>query len=201
MAIVSFRSKYITVAIVAAIVVSLAVGFVLVLENRYQHATLLDTTSADARNRVLAELSLRSAETSRRIAERIDEAVLLADRNALRNQIEDFKRDATLLGVVVRDVSGRELYAWRRDDALAGSVTRSIATPVRAEVETMPGIHTPQTVGEVEVEVRSQQSAPDSPMVRARPLAEKGNRPMRYCRPLSFTSCSVSPTVAISGQV
>ncbi|HET9862621.1 MAG TPA: EAL domain-containing protein [Steroidobacteraceae bacterium] len=147
---------------------SLAVGFVLVLENRYQHATLLDTTSADARNRVLAELSLRSAETSRRIAERIDEAVLLADRNALRNQIEDFKRDATLLGVVVRDVSGRELYAWRRDDALAGSVTRSIATPVRAEVETMPGIHTPQTVGEVEVEVRSQQSAPDSPMVRAR---------------------------------
>ena len=40
-----------------------------------------------------------------------------------------------------------------------------------------------------------------SPAVRARPLAENGNLPTRYSRPLSFSCCSVSPTAAISGQV
>ena len=40
-----------------------------------------------------------------------------------------------------------------------------------------------------------------SPIDRARPLAEKGNLPVRYSRPLSLTCRSVSPTTAISGQV
>ena len=40
-----------------------------------------------------------------------------------------------------------------------------------------------------------------SPIERARPLAEKGNLPVRYSRPLSFTWRSVSPTDAISGHV
>ncbi len=162
MAVVSFRSKYIAVAVIAAVVVSLAVGFVLVLENRGQHAALLDSATADARQRVLGELSLRSAEIARRVAERIDDAALLASRETISAQLEDFKRDATLLGVVVRDVSGRVLYSWRRPGSNAGSMTRSAVTPVRANVQTMPGIETPQTVGEVEVEVRSLEASPDS---------------------------------------
>jgi diguanylate cyclase (GGDEF)-like protein/PAS domain S-box-containing protein len=166
--IVSFRSKYITVAVIAAVVVSLAVGFVLVLENRTQHAALLDSTAADARQRVLAELTLRSAQTAQRISEQIDDALLLGDRDAIRRQIEEFKRDTTLLGVVVHDVAGRELYGWRRDGDLGGNITRSATTPVRAAVQTMPGIETPQTVGEVEVEIRSQEFAPDSAAVRSR---------------------------------
>jgi len=40
-----------------------------------------------------------------------------------------------------------------------------------------------------------------SPDVRARALAVKGNFPTLYFRPLSFTSCSANPTVAISGHV
>ncbi len=114
MAVVSFRSKYIAVAVIAAVVVSLAVGSVLVLENRAQHAALLGSATADARQRVLGELDLRSKEIARRVAERIDDAALLASRETISFQIEDFKRDATLLGVVVRDVSGRVLYSWRR---------------------------------------------------------------------------------------
>jgi diguanylate cyclase (GGDEF)-like protein/PAS domain S-box-containing protein len=161
-AVVSFRSKYIAVAAIAAVVVSLAVGSVLVLENRAQHAALLDSATADSRQRVLGELTLRSAEIARRVAERIDDAALLANREAISSQLEDFKRDATLLGVVVRDVSGRVLYSWRRPGSNTGSMTRSAVTPVRANVQTMPGIETPQTVGEVEVEIRSLEASPDS---------------------------------------
>ena len=69
---------------------------------------------------------------------------------------------------MVRDVGGRELYAWRRDGDLAGAITRSTVTTVRANVQTLPGIETPQTVGEVEVEVRSLESSPDAPAARGR---------------------------------
>ena len=121
MAVVSFRSKYIVVAVIAAVVVSLAVGAVLVLENRAQHASLVNTTTADARDRVLRELTLRSGELAQRVAERIDAAVLLSNREQIGTQLEDFKRDATLLGMVVRDARGNELYAWRRPGNTAGS--------------------------------------------------------------------------------
>src|SRR5262245_52891390 len=124
-AVISFRSKYIVVAVIAAVVVSLAVGSVLVLENRTQHAALLNTATADARDRVLRELKLRSDELAQRVAERVDDAVLLSNRDEIGTQLEDFKRDATLLGVVVRDAGGNELYAWRRPGHVAGSMTRS----------------------------------------------------------------------------
>jgi diguanylate cyclase (GGDEF)-like protein/PAS domain S-box-containing protein len=167
-AIVSFRSKYIVVAVAAAVVVSLAVGSVLVLENRTQHAALLNTTSVDARDRVLRELTLRSSELARRVAERVDDAVLLSNREEIAAELEDFKRDVTLLGVVVRDSGGNELYAWRRPGNVAGSMARSASSAVRASVQTMPGIATPQTVGEVEVEIRSLEPAPDSAEARSR---------------------------------
>ncbi|HET7812242.1 MAG TPA: PAS domain S-box protein, partial [Steroidobacteraceae bacterium] len=168
MAAVSFKSKYIAVAVIAAIVVSLAVGAVLVLENRTQHNALLDSAAADARARVLGELTLRADEIARRVAERIDDAVLARDRAAISAQLETLKRDPTLLGIVVRDTTGRELFAWRRNESVGGNMTRSAITPVRASVQTMPGIETPQTVGEAEIEVRSLEVAPDSLTARNR---------------------------------
>ena len=59
---VSFKRKYIAVAVIAAVALSLAVGFIMVLENRAQHAALLDSAAADARQRVASELGLRAAE-------------------------------------------------------------------------------------------------------------------------------------------
>jgi hypothetical protein len=162
-AVVSFRSKYIVVAVIAAVVVSLAVGSVLVLENRAQHAALLNSASADSRDRILRELTLRSGELARRVAERVDDAVLLSNHDEISAQLEDLMRDARLLGVVVRDSGGHELYAWRRPGIVAGGMVRSATSPVRASVQTLPGIATPQTVGEVEVEIRSLEPAPDSP--------------------------------------
>ena len=53
---VSFKSKYIAVAVTAAIALALAVGFVLVVENRMQHAALLDSTATDARARVARDV-------------------------------------------------------------------------------------------------------------------------------------------------
>ena len=111
MTIVSFKSKYIAVAVVAAIAVALAVGSVMVYENRAQHAALLDTASADARDRVLGELTLRAGELARHVAERVSDAVLRDDpRIAERREIECFKRDDTVLGVVLRDTAGNEIY-------------------------------------------------------------------------------------------
>jgi len=168
LAVVSFKSKYIAVAVIAAIVVSLAVGSVLVLENRAQHNALLDSAAADARERVLGELTLRADEIARRVAERVDDAVLAGDRAAIGAQLETLKRDPTLLGILVRDTAGRELFAWHRNGQVLGNLTRSATTPIRASVQTMPGIQTPQTVGEAEIEIRSLEVAPDSLTARNR---------------------------------
>src|SRR4051812_26617769 len=168
LAAVSFKSKYIAVAVITALVVSVAVGSVLALENRSQHNALLDSAAADSRERVLGELALRADEIARRVSERVDAAVLAGDRAAIGAQLETLKRDPTLLGVVVRDTAGRELFAWRRNAPLTGNLTRSATTPVRANVQTMPGIDTPQTVGEAEIEIRSLEVAPDSLMARNR---------------------------------
>ena len=142
MAIISFKSKYIAVAVIAAVVVSLAVGFVLVFENRAQHTELLDTAAADTRSRVLGELTLRASDVSRHIAERVGDSVLTGDRDAITAQVESFKRDGTMLGIVVRNPAGRELYAWHRPGDTAGGIGRSAIAPVRASVQTLPGITT-----------------------------------------------------------
>jgi len=162
LAAVSFKSKYIAVAVITAVVVSLAVGSVLVLQNRSQHALLLDSAAADSRQRVQGELSLRASEIAQRIADRVHNEVLTGERAAISSDLETFKGDATLLGVLIRDVAGRELYVWRRPGDRSGSITRGSIAAVRANVQTLPGIVTPQTVGEVEVEIRSVEVSPDS---------------------------------------
>ena len=168
LAAVSFKSKYIAVAVAAAVVLSLVVGFVLVLENRVQHAELLDSASADASNRIAAELALRATEVSQRAAERTADPVLSGDREAIALALEDLRRDATLLGVSIRGTGGQELYSWRSSVDVNGAIVRSAIVPIRASVQTLPGIETPQTVGEVEVQVRSLETSPDSAVARTR---------------------------------
>jgi hypothetical protein len=143
-AVVSFKSKYIAVAVVAAIALALAVGFVLVIENRVQHAALLDSAATDARGRVARELALRAEEISRHAAGRVDQSVLLADRAAIASELEGFKGDGTVLGIVVRDLAGNRLYAWRRNEDIGGAITRSAIAPIRANLQTLPGIETPR---------------------------------------------------------
>ena len=78
MTIASFKSKYIAVAVGAAIAVSLAVGAVMVYENSSQHAALLDTATVDSRNRVLGELTLRASDLARHVSERAADGLPLA---------------------------------------------------------------------------------------------------------------------------
>jgi diguanylate cyclase (GGDEF)-like protein/PAS domain S-box-containing protein len=165
---VSFKSKYIAVAVTAAIALALAVGFVLVVENRMQHAALLDSTATDARARVARELALRAEEISRHAASQIDQSVRLGDRAAIAAELESFKGDGTVLGIVVRSLSGNALYSWRRSDDIGGAITRSVIAPIRANVQLTPGIETPQTVGEIELEIRSLEPSPDSAGARTR---------------------------------
>ncbi len=163
MATVSFKSKYIALAVISAVAVALAVGIALVFEGRTHQSALIEKATSDSRDRILGELSLRANELGRHVAGRISQDVLVEDRAGLADVVEDFKRDDTLLGIVIRNVSGRELYAWRRGNAVeSGVLTRSVTIPVRASVETMPGIATPSTVGEVEIEVRSLETSPET---------------------------------------
>ena len=116
MTIVSFKSKYIAVAIAAAIVVSLAVGVGHDLREPRAARALLDSATADARDRVMGELNLRANESARHVAELVADGVLRGDRDACSpRELESFKRDETLLGMRVRDTAGVELYSWHRD--------------------------------------------------------------------------------------
>jgi diguanylate cyclase (GGDEF)-like protein/PAS domain S-box-containing protein len=164
--IVSFKSKYIAVAVTAAIAIAIAGASILVYENRVQHETLLDSAFADARTRVLGELALRAGEVARRVADRVGGGVLRKDREYVAAEAESFTRDETVLSLVLRDTVGNEIYAWHRKDDSDRSITRSAVVPVRAGVETAPGIETPQTVGEVEIEIRALDGSPGSGAAR-----------------------------------
>jgi diguanylate cyclase (GGDEF)-like protein/PAS domain S-box-containing protein len=159
---VSFKSKYIAVAVVAAIVVSLALGAVMVYENRAQHVALVDSAVADSRNRVLGELTLRASDVARHVSERVSDGMLRGDRADISTALESFKRDDTFMGIVLRDASGQPIYSWRRPRDGADAITRSTVMPVRANLRTMPGIDSPTTIGEVEIEVRSLEASPES---------------------------------------
>jgi diguanylate cyclase (GGDEF)-like protein/PAS domain S-box-containing protein len=165
--IVSFKSKYIAVAVVTAIVVSLAVGAILVYANRAQHVALIDSAAANARNRVLGELSLRANETAKRLGDKVADHILRGERDAVALEVDQFKTDATLMGVILRGTAGNEIYSWRRPPEDNGTISRSVIAPVRASVEAMPGVVSPQTVGEVEVEIRSLETSPESAISRA----------------------------------
>jgi diguanylate cyclase (GGDEF)-like protein/PAS domain S-box-containing protein len=158
--ITSFKSKYISVAVVAAIIVSGAVGSVMVYENRAQHAALLDMATADARQRVEGELSLRAGDLARHIADRISGSMLTGDRDRVRADMEVFQRDETLLAVTLRDPAGTEIYSWRRAGEYTDAITRSTIVPVRTQIQAMPGVFSPRTVGEAEIEIRSLESSP-----------------------------------------
>jgi len=166
-AIVSFKSKYIAVAVVAAVLVSLAVGSVLVYESRTQHAALVNTAADDARNRIKGELTLRAGDVARYLGGSVAAEVLQDDREGIRVTAELFQRDETLLGIELRNTLGDELYSWRRDSDTTGLITSSAILPIRADVQAMPGIVAPQTVGEVEVEIRSLENSPATPAARA----------------------------------
>ena len=178
MTIASFKSKYIAVAVAAAIAVALAVGALMVYESGSQHAALFDTAAADARDRVLRELSLRAGEVARHVSERVSDGVLRNDRELITNEVEIFKRDETVLGVILRDSAGTQLYVWRRPDDNGLGITRSAITPVRAEVQSAPNVFTPQTVGEVEVLIRSLDGSPESVASRNR-FDSMGRKQMR----------------------
>jgi diguanylate cyclase (GGDEF)-like protein/PAS domain S-box-containing protein len=165
--IASFKSKYITVAVVAAIIVSAAVGSVMVLENRAQHLALVASATADSRARIEGELTLRAGDLARHVADRVSDLMEIGDLNAIRAEMEVFQRNDTLLAVTLRDAAGTELYAWRRPAETADSITRSTIVPVRTEIQAMPGIFSPSTVGEVEIEIRSLAASPVTPASRS----------------------------------
>ena len=167
MSIASFKSKYITVAVIAAILVALAVASVMIFENRSQHSTLINTASSNARDRVVGELTLRARDLAAHLAESVADGVIQGDTELVRAEAQRFQRDETLLGVVVRNTGGEELYAWHRNSDIDGLITRSAIVPVRAQVQALPGILTPQTVGELEVEIRSFETSPDTAASRA----------------------------------
>jgi diguanylate cyclase (GGDEF)-like protein/PAS domain S-box-containing protein len=192
---VSFKSKYITVAIIAALLVSLAVGAVMVYENRAQHAALLDSAVADARDRVLGELTLRAGDTARHVSERVGESMLRGDRAAIVTALESFKRDDTFMGIVLRDASGRPVYAWRRPRGDADTITRSTVAPVRANVQAMPGIDAPTTIGEVEIELRSLEASPEAAASRL----QFDSMERRQLRKALILAGSLGTTVLIIG--
>lgn len=158
----SFKAKYIAVAIAAAVTISLAVGAVMTYENHAQHDALLDTAAADSRNRVLGELTLRANDVARHVSERVADGVLRGERTQVINQLDSFKRDDTFMGVIVRDLAGKPIYSWRRPADGLDSITRSTIMPVRAILQQMPGVDAPQTIGEVEIEIRSLEVSPES---------------------------------------
>jgi PAS domain-containing protein len=112
---------------------------------------LLDTASADARDRVLGELTLRAGDLARTCRRRDRDAVLRNDPRADRATVEP----SSATTPARRDRCATPRHRDLRPGGAAAIRQRQITQrepPVRADVQQRPASRTPQTVGEVEVE-------------------------------------------------
>ena len=153
MSAVSLKLKY---AAAAFLVVVLAVGVVTgVLAWQHDVSTRLLGNVAEntARDRVAIELRARVAATAAHAADSVSDAVRSRDTASIGRHLQQFADDSTVSSITVTDTEGNALYRWKRPTPHPGALEFEATEPVRDLVETIPGVKTPKTFGQLTVTV------------------------------------------------
>src|SRR3984893_13679843 len=115
---------------------------------------LLGTVAENtARDRVAIELRARVATTAAHAADSVSSAVRSRDTAAIARHLQPFADDATVSSITVTDPEGNALYRWRRPTVYRGVLQFEVTEPVRDLVESIPGVQTPKTFGQLTITV------------------------------------------------
>ena len=150
----SLKLKYASAAFVAVLIAMLAVAGLFAWQQAADARRLGRMAGELAQERVAEELRSRAVATVRHAAEAAASAVAARDAEALEHALQPFQEDGSIRSIQITDTVGEVLYDWRQSSPLeAGALQWQASYPVRVFVETLPGVTTPSTVGEMEIVV------------------------------------------------
>ncbi len=173
----SLKTKYVLVATLAALAGLIGVAGLVLYQNWAAYQRFAAIANVSINQRVADELKLRSIAVAELVSSAVAPSVLAAQRAEVARIAAQHASDPTVVSLVVRDFAGNELYSSHSASStrtLVREITRTALRPIKADVETAPGINTPQTIGEVEVVVRS--AAGDNQTVAAAAALDAARR-------------------------
>ena len=150
---VSLKLKYAGAAFLVVVLAVAVVTGVLAWQHDVGTRLLGNVAENTARDRVAIELRARVAATATHAAESVSGAVRARDTAAIARRLQAFADDSTVTSITVSDPEGQALYRWRRPTQHPGALEFEATEPVRELVESIPGVQTPKTFGELSITV------------------------------------------------
>ena len=152
----SLKLKYGAAAFFAVFAATLAIIGVLVWEHQASTLQLTSLAQSTMTTRLKSELGARAQSTARYIADTVSSELSGHDLAALSDRVQSFASDPTVSQLDVLDRRGGAVYHWRRDSESTGDSIEAQATePIRQLVPGIAGATAPQTIGAVQISLRS----------------------------------------------
>jgi diguanylate cyclase (GGDEF)-like protein/PAS domain S-box-containing protein len=150
---VSLKLKYASAAFVVVVLAVAVVTGLLAWQHDVGTRLLGNVAENTARDRVAVELRARVSATAAHAAESISSAVRTHDTEAIGRHLQPFSDDSTVSSITVTDTEGTTLYQWRRPNSHPGALQFQATEPVRDLVDSLPGVQTPKTFGQLTLSV------------------------------------------------
>jgi HAMP domain-containing protein len=150
---VSLKLKYAGAAFLVVVLAVAVVTGVLAWQHDVGTRLLGNVAENTARDRVAIELRARVATTAAHAADSVSSAVRSRDTAAIARRLQPFADDSTVSSITVTDLEGNALYRWRRPTPHPGALEFEATEPVRDLVQSIPGVQTPKTFGELSITV------------------------------------------------
>ena len=181
---ISLKWKYAGAAFLAVLVATLVVTGLFAWQQAAESERIGRVAEELTREQLSRELESRAVALVRHAAEAAAPAVSLRSRAALERSLQPFIADRSLSSIRVTDIAGGVLYEWRRPSRPEpGALQWQASYPVRTLVESMPGITTPRTIGELRIVVS--QAAPVAEPGIARRLANSSLAELQKTLPIA----------------
>ena len=153
MSAVSLKLKYAAAAFLVVVLAVAVVTGVLGWQHDVSTRLLGNVAENTARDRVAIELRARAAATAAHAADTVSGAVRARDTAGISRHLQQFADDSTVSTITVTDTEGNALYRWKRPTSHPGALEFEATEPVRELVESIPGVKTPKTFGQLTIAV------------------------------------------------
>jgi len=150
---VSLKLKYAAAAFLVVVFAVAVVTGVLAWQHDVGTRLLGNVAENTARDRVAIELRARVAATAAHAADSVSGAVHARDTAGIARHLQQFADDSTVSSITVTDTEGNALYRWKRPTPHPGALELEATEPVRDLVESIPGVKTPKTFGQLTISV------------------------------------------------
>jgi diguanylate cyclase (GGDEF)-like protein/PAS domain S-box-containing protein len=146
----TFKFKYAGAAFLVVLLAAAAVAAVFLVRHAADTRSLGALAEHAARERVDPELQARAHSVAEHAADSVAGAVRAGDTSGLARRLQPFMEDPTVTALTVISRSGATLFQWQRPGT-AGALRAGTTAPVRAFVENLRGVVTPETLATLTV--------------------------------------------------